>query len=102
MSPIDALLRGMKRPAFGGRYLCPVDDCAWQLDVPDPKCNTSGSVDWTQSTVKLSMSGVDPQEVEQRLRLHFESHDVVDWAKTVQRLTFELAAIERQAEEPRG
>jgi hypothetical protein len=89
----------MKMPAFGGRYLCPVDDCAWQLDVPEPKYETFGTVDSTQNTVKFTMSGVDPQDVEQRLRLHFESHDVVEWAKTVQRLTFELAAAK---EESRG
>jgi hypothetical protein len=63
---------------------------------------TFGTVDWTENTVKFTMSGVDPEDVEQRLRQHFESHDVVEWAKTVQRLTSELAAAKEHAEETRG
>jgi hypothetical protein len=76
-----------KMPVQGGRYLCLVDDCPWHVDVPE-----SVTHDWKSAALYTIMAGVTPQELEAMLQRHYESHSVLEWAKTCARLQRELAS----------
>lgn len=78
-------------------YPCPVDGCDWALKHED----MPSSVGWiptfedgaTLATINEAINaGVrrNSEAIDGKLRAHFESHDVLDWVRTVQRLNQDL------------
>lgn len=84
-------------PGFigAGTYLvCDVDGCDWRLNTDQP-----GGARWVfygptredfdDAVHRYTL--VHAEEVERTLREHLESHDVVDFMRTIKRLKTELA-----------
>lgn len=71
-------------------YLCPVDGCAWQLDelsLPPTRIAIGPDLD----AALTANAKASTQAMEATLREHMETHDVVDFLRTIQRLNQDLA-----------
>lgn len=77
----------ISHPVPGGRYLCPVDDCDWHVDVPEPIV----SIDPADSRSALTIAGVAPAELDVAMSAHFDTHPPADYLRTIQRLNNEAA-----------
>jgi hypothetical protein len=75
---LDYLQRRENTMQPGSYIECPVDGCDWTLRVDEEP------QDVTESLHERVLAN------EIVLRQHFENHDVLDWANTVQRLKMEL------------
>jgi hypothetical protein len=80
------------------RHECPLDGCGWTLDLATVPPSTGMSVmpvgasPEDQLSVALKDAAVNlAKAVEAALRAHFDTHDVVDFLRTIQRLRDELA-----------
>ncbi|MFF4600574.1 hypothetical protein [Amycolatopsis sp. NPDC001319] len=80
---------------------CPVDGCDWTLSQLDYERNRPP----LRAKVTLDAAGApqldigqaivaDAKHLDGMLREHLETHDVVDWLKTVQRLNQELSQFD--------
>jgi hypothetical protein len=76
-----AVFQTLSTVASGGRSYCPVAGCPWYIDVPE----STTAVNRTDvGGLSISATGVATSEVEAVLRGHLETHDVLDWVRTVQ------------------
>lgn len=77
-------------------YECPVDGCEWALrhdDMPGPgpyRVRTDAPIDQALNEAINESASANARWVDGKLRAHFESHDVLDWVRTVQRLNQDL------------
>lgn len=82
------------------RYDCPVDGCGWHHDgdwanmPPRLLVRQELSPGETLDLVLTQAAREAAAAVDAVLREHLESHDVVDWLRTVQRLRMELGQYE--------
>lgn len=80
------------------RLLCPVDDCGWSYD--DHPRDLETLVDNLGLDVLRTHAILTRRE--NALRAHLESHDVLDWARTVGRLQEEAARKDSLIDQLRG
>lgn len=73
--------------------LCPVDGCEWQLERTEPAQPPLLPLPGSLVTQALL---AEAARLEQTLRVHLESHDVVDFVRTINRLTQQVDRMERQ------
>lgn len=84
------------RPGFigaGAYHMCPVDGCAWKLSM-DQSFGRIAIDDLSPEgiTAGISRHAMErARETERVLREHLESHDVLDFLRTIKRLENDLA-----------
>lgn len=93
-------------PKFGEHLRCPVDGCDWSLDIDslDMQHAVIARVrrDWFTVDGLLTRPGAietfvgetvqaRAKVIDEMLRAHLGTHDVLDWLKTVRRLEMDLA-----------
>ena len=70
---------------------CPVDGCDWRLSMAEVELRTAPT-SFTVDTRSLEIVARKQAEtIEGIIRQHAESHDVLDYLRTVQRLKMDLA-----------
>lgn len=84
-------------PPNGTRHFCPVAECTWFHDVVPPNVDATALASVFGLGVMASVAhNQHLQRVEDELRAHLESHDVVDWARTIQVQKESIHELQRQ------
>lgn len=76
-------------PAHGTRYACPVDDCDWYLDEApvDERLGMGTLADvFGFGVIAAHALNERARTVEAELNAHLDSHTVLEWVRTVERL----------------
>lgn len=71
--------------------VCPVDGCDWQLDLPDMPSRMESVREAARVTASLDDAVrkhvlTSAQATEEVIREHLETHDVIDFVRTIHRL----------------
>lgn len=81
----------------GAYWTCPVDGCGWKLGMDQPASHRRYFFkDLTPQGVSEGISAAataSAKETERVLRDHLESHDVLDFVRTIHRLNNDLAQV---------
>lgn len=77
---------------------CFVDGCAWRLSHADVELKIPFSLKWKAGETLDQALNENSRKwharVEEMIRGHLETHDVMEWARTVTRLRQDLAQVD--------
>ncbi|MEV8610279.1 hypothetical protein AB0383_20530 [Amycolatopsis sp. NPDC051373] len=76
--------------APAGVLECPIDGCDARFTVPDVRFSLGGGL-FTSNHV--AFTGVPLATVEEALRGHFESHEVIDLLQTIRNRDYEIRGL---------
>lgn len=73
-----------------GEWPCPVDGCDWRLRESDVEFGPQRGAGPTLEDAINAMAAGRAKAIDDHLRAHLESHDVLDFVRTIRRLEQEL------------